>query len=231
MKREAMEQSTQPSESSSSVTYADHRDIPHRMKFEYAHNLRDPARRAIEALQDILDCFSSPSVDVKDVMQKVADTICKSFGIDNAAIGLRSPDGMYRYNAISGMREEAASSTLKLVYSIDQFQKDGEYNGTMISKRSKLYLAEDNEYKGLDLTAMNRPGLVGLKRRSLTDGLEADYIDTFIVGPHEELLGWIEISGTRTGKLPDVATIRWVEAAASLIAIAIRCDRLRKGVA
>lgn len=215
-------------DSRSSVSYVDHRDIPHRLKFEYSHTLKDHTQKALESIQDLLEHFTKPVMDVQDLMQQVADNIRKQFGIDNVAIGLKSPqDGKYRYVVLSGFREDAAQNHLSLVYTIDEFYKDGDFNGTFISKYSKIFLAEDNEYRDVEKVAYNRPLLLGLKRRSLTDALEADYVDSFILGLNEELLGWIEISGTRTGRLPDAVTIRWVETAAAIIGAGLRCEKVK----
>lgn len=207
----------------------DHRDIPLRLKFEYSHTLKDQTQKSLESIQHILEQFTKPVIDVKGLMQQIADNISKQFGIDNVAIGLKSPeDGKYRYVIHSGVREEAIQIRSKIAYTLDDFYKDGDFNGTFISKYSKIYLAEDNEYKDIERMAYNRPLLLGLKRRSLNDSLEADYIDSFILGLNDELLGWIEISGTRTGKLPDAATVRWVEAAAALIGVALRCEKTKR---
>ncbi len=216
-------------EARSGVSYVDHRDIPLRLKFEYSHTLKDQTQKSLESIQRLLEHFTRPVMDVKELMQQIADNISKQFGIDDVAIGLKSPeDGKYRYVAHCGLREEAIQSRSKIAYTVDDFYKDGAYNGTFISKYSKIYLAEDNEYKDIERMAYNRPLLLGLKRRSLNDSLEADYIDSLIFGLNEELLGWIEISGTRTGKLPDAATIRWVETAAALIGVALRCEKMRR---
>lgn len=212
-----------------STSYVDHRDIPHRMKFEYSHKLKDPTQKSLEALQSLLDYFTRPVMDSRELMKQVAETICKQFGIDNCAMGIKNPvDGMYRYIILVGFREEAAENQKKLAYTYDSFIQSGEFNGTVISKYTKIYLAEDNEYREVEKLAYNRPLLLGLRRRSLNDSLEADYIDTYIIGQNEELLGWIEFSGTRTGKLPEAATIRWIEAAAAVISAAIRCEQTRK---
>jgi len=213
-----------------SISYVDHRDIPHRLKFEYSHTLKDQTQKALESIQELLEHFTKPVMDVKELMQQVAENIRKQFGIDNVAIGLKDPqDGKFRYVVLAGLRDDAAQSHMKLVYTIDDFYKDGDFNGSFISKYSKVFLAEDNEYKDVEKIAYNRPLLLGLKRRSLTDALEADYVDSFILGPDEELLGWIEISGTRTGKLPDAVTIRWAETAAAVIGAALRCEKNRRG--
>lgn len=208
----------------------DHRDIPLRLKFEYSHTLKDQTQKALESLQSLLAHFARPIIDVDGLMQQIADTICRQFGIDSVAIGLKDPeDGKYRYSITSGYREEAIQNLKQLAYTLDDFLKDDSYKGTFISKQTKIFLGEDNEYKDLDKVAYNRPMLLGLKRRSLNDALEADYLDSFILGANEELLGWIEISGTRTGRLPDAVTIRWVEAAGAIIAAALRCEQKRRG--
>ncbi len=219
-------------DSKSGISYVDHRDIPLRLKFEYSHTLKDQTQKALESIQDLLAHFTKPVLDLNELMAEVAETLRKQFGIDNVAIGLKSAeDGKYRYVVNSGLREEAVQNRAKIAYTLDDFYKDGAYNGTFISKYSKVYLAEDNEYKDIERMAYNRPLLLGLKRRSLNDSLEADYIDSLILGLNEELLGWIEISGTRTGKLPDAVTIRWAETAAAIISVAIRCDKMRRGPA
>jgi len=217
------------SDPKTSISYVDHRDIPHRLKFEYSHTLKDHTQKALESIQELLEHFTRSVMNIEDLMQQVADNIRKQFGIDNVAIGIKSPqDGKYRYVVLSGLREDAAKSHMNLVYTINEFYKDGDFNGTFISKYSKIFLAEDNEYKDVEKVAYNRPLLLGLKRRALTDALEADYVDSFILGPDDELLGWIEISGTRTGKLPDAVTIRWVETAAAIIGAAMRCEKHRR---
>lgn len=71
------------------------------------------------------------------------------------------------------------------------------------------------------MKAYNRPALLAKKRHGATESLEGDYIDIRILGRGEELLGWIEISGTRAMKLPNITTVRWVEVIASVIAAAL----------
>ena len=58
-------------------------------------------------------------------------------------------------------------------------------------------------------------------RHSPEDCLEADYIDVHIFGGKDDLVGWIEASGTLTGKLPDVNAIRWMEMIASILGVAL----------
>ena len=71
--------------------------------------------------------------------------------------------------------------------------------------------------------------MLQMARRALDDSIEGDYLDINILGSDDELLGWIEISGTVTGKLPDIATIRTIEGMASVLALAITRENERRG--
>lgn len=157
------------------------------------------------------------------MLNEAAEFIRRQFGIDNVAIGLKDPDGLYRYKAMAGFRADAVEAHKRIAYRKDQFFEDGEFHGVLISKYSRIYLDEDNVLSEQERSAFNRPALLRMERRNPTDSLEGDYIDTGIYRHDDELLGWIEISGTRTMKLPDVTTIRWVEVIASVIATALVC--------
>jgi len=60
-----------------------------------------------------------------------------------------------------------------------------------------------------------------IKRKSITESLEGDYLDVLVFGKKGEIAGWLEISGTRTGELPDIQTIRWMELISKIIGTAI----------
>ncbi len=204
----------------------DHRTIPDKIKFEYSHGVRDHSQKTLEGVQALLSHFQDPQMDIDKMLNEAVNFIWRQFGIDNVAIGLRDPkDGLYRYKAMVGFRPDAVEAHKKIAYKREQFFEDVEYHGVTISRYTRIYLAEDNlPADGVERDAFNRPVLLTMKRTDPTDSLEGDYIDVGIYGPGNELVGWIEISGTRTMKLPDVATIRWVEVIASTIAAALTCS-------
>jgi hypothetical protein len=206
----------------------DHRTIPDKIKLEYSHGIKDPSQKALEGLQTLLSHFQVSHMDIDRLLNEAAEFIWRQFGIDNVAIGLRDPkDGLYRYRAMVGFRGDALEAHKKIAYRKEQFFEEGEYHGVKISKYSRIYLAESNVPSEEELGSYNRPVLLTMKRKDATDSLEGDYIDTGIYGSDDELVGWIEISGTRTMKLPDVTTIRWVEVIASIIAAALICRGAR----
>ncbi len=206
----------------------DSRAVSTKMRLDYLHGIGDPVLRKIDGIQSLLSQFRKPVLDIEALLQDAANQISKNLAIDNVAIGLRDPkDGLYHYRAMVGFREDAVEAHKKIVYRKEQFFDNPEYQGTDLSKQSRLYLAEDN-----DLTrekgAFNRPGLLSSRRSTVSQSLEGDYIDVKILGPYDDLLGWIEISGTRTMQLPDTATVRWVEMIASIVALAVMYKSARE---
>jgi hypothetical protein len=203
----------------------DHRTIPDKIKFDYSHSIREPTQKLLEGVHSLLSQFQGSHLDIDKLLNEAAEFIRRQFGIDNVAIGLRDPkDGLYRYRAMVGFRDDALDAHKTIAYRKNQFFEDAEFHGVTISKYSRIYLAEDNVLTEAERSVYNRPVLLTMKRKDPTDSLEGDYIDTGIYGRGDELIGWVEISGTRTMKLPDVATIRGVEVIASIIAAALICS-------
>ncbi len=204
----------------------DYREIPRKMKLEYSLGTRDQTAKNLDAVQSLLSNCAKTSIEIHALLQEAANLICKHFGIDGVSIGLRSPsDGLYRYEAFAGLREDAMASERRLVYKKEQFFDSG-YKGNEISKQSRIYLTEENPNSlRNEKDSFNRPILLESTRRSITQSLEGDYIDTHILSPDGELLGWIEISGTRTGIIPDATTIKWIELIASILSAAITINK------
>jgi len=206
-----------------------HKEIPGKMKMDYLHGIIDPNQKTLDGIQSLFSRIRSPQMKTDDLLLEAANLISRQFGIDNVAVGLRDPkDGLYKYRAMVGFRNDAIEGHKSIAYRKEQFFEDSQYIGYDISRLSRLYLDEDNVISEEDKKTFNRPGLLTMKRRTTSDSLEGDYIDTKILGANDELLGWIEFSGTRILKLPDAATVRWVEVIASAIGAALIChDALR----
>lgn len=203
----------------------DNRSPADRIKYEYSRGWKERPQKNLEGIQILLSHFQGSHIDIDKMINEAAELISQQFRIDNVSIGLRdSDDGLYKYRAMIGFREDALEGHKKIAYKRDQFGDNEEFHGVSISKYSVIYLAEDNPLTEEELRAYNRPRLLNMRRMDNTESLEGDYIDTGIYGQGNELLGWIEISGTRAMKLPDVETIRWVEVIASILAAALMCS-------
>lgn len=201
----------------------DYKDIPKKMKFDYERAVRDPSGRTLAAIQALIVQIENPQPDVRKLMFDASNLISHQFGIMDIAMGQKGSDGLFRYEVLVGPRDDAIAERKKIAYKKEEFYDAGPYKGYWISRYTKLYLSEDHPYTDLETTTYNRPILLkDTKRRLPTEALEGDYLDVCIFDAKNELIGWIEISGTRTGQLPDVTAIRWIEIMGSIIGIALR---------
>ena len=71
--------------------------------------------------------------------------------------------------------------------------------------------------RGAEQKTFNRPGLLNKPRQMLDEFVEGDYIDTFMYGPGDELIGWIELASPKDGKIPDGNKLLRLELLASII--------------
>ena len=203
----------------------DYKDIPKKWKFDYEHAVRDMNGRTLAAVQVLMQHLESSQLDVRKLMLDSSNLISRQFGIMNVAIGRKGPDGLFRYDTLVGFREDAVAERKKIAYKKEEFYDAGPYKGYWISRYTKLYLAEDHPYADFETPAYNRPILLkDAKRRALNDALEGDYVDVCMFDANNDPIGWIEISGTRTGQLPDIMAIRWIEIIGSVIGIALRME-------
>lgn len=199
------------------------KEVALRMKLDYSRGVKDHTTKALEAVCDLCWKLEQPHFTADSFVRDAAELISKLFGIESVAIGVRDPvDGLYRYKAVVGLEKEVVEGFSKLAYTREQLIDSSKYPSHEISSHTMLFLSEEHPYaKGEEFT-YRRPGLIGMKRRTVTDSLEADYLDIFFHEPGGDILGFIEISGTRLRKLPDVATIRWIELVGALLGVAVQ---------
>jgi len=207
----------------------DPRDVAQRLRLDYSSMHREPTARTVEAMCALMNYFHKPQIDTRKMMEEAAAQIQKLFSVREVGIGLKSPtDGIYRYEVLLGHRPDAEAATRRIQYTEADLWDDKKYKSTIISKLTRLFLAEDSPYTNNEKDSYSRPFMLQSKRTSLDESVEGDYIDVIIPGLGGETLGWIEISGTRIGKLPDPMAIRWIEALATMIGTAIVCNDVRR---
>ncbi|OGS42215.1 MAG: hypothetical protein A3K67_02435 [Euryarchaeota archaeon RBG_16_62_10] len=204
--------------------------VKRRLRFDYMSARTDPASKNLEGLSALLSYLQRPQIPVHDLIQEAADYIQRQFRLRFVMIGLKSrSDGLYRYEVESGMRPEAWQGQRVRVYRLSDFTRTDNYKSGDVSRLTKVYLEEENPLGKNDVVVVNRPVLLESPRKSDDSTLEADFIDTLIYGPGDELLGWIEYGGTFAGKFPDPMTIRHIEVIASILAGAIVVQGRREG--
>ncbi|MEM2838940.1 MAG: hypothetical protein QXE18_02445 [Thermoplasmata archaeon] len=189
----------------------DYREIPKKMAFEYAHTYLDVENKILDEILGICESFSKRNIDLDKFLSDIASFIHRTFGIADVSIGLKDMDGLYRYRAFAGFRDSAIAFKKKLAYRKEDFFDNPPYKGNNISKYTRLYLVEESPFDEKEREAFNWPSLISMKRPSLTRALEADYFNIHLIGPDDDLIGWIDISGTKQRTFPDIKTIKWIE--------------------
>lgn len=202
--------------------------VKRRMKFEYLRVKNDHDSKSLEVFSQLMTHFQKPQLSVMDMIQEATGLIQRQFRLRWVMIGLREPDGFYRYIVMTGMRDDAWARQKTKQYKLQDFELNAVgYKAGEISKLSRVYLEDDNPLGKNDEGVVNRPALLRAKRKSDDETLEADFVDTLVLGPGDDLLGWIEYSGTVTGKFPDAMTIRHIEVVSSILASALAQHRSR----
>lgn len=206
-----------------------HDEIVKKMKMDYSYAHGDATNRALEGITGLAAQWMSTDIDLQAFLKDAAEIIQRCFGLREVSVGLKDPDGLYRYHIMTGFREDAEIAMRRLAYSRDLFDDNPQYKGTMISKYTKVFLAEDLPFKEDERDTYSRQILLDTLRHSPTESLEGDYLNTHIYGKGDDILGWVETSGTRTGKFPDVTSIKWIELVAQIIGLVITNRNVRRG--
>ena len=209
-----------PSEQTA-VKEFDHAEAARKIKQEYTHGRKEPGARGLDCLHGLIKALMQGEPNLNEFLKTVAKAIYTQFNIKDVSICLRGQDDIFRYATMHGMREEVWAAPRNIAYTLDQVLDPNLYKGTEISRFTKLFLAEDNPYAESEGLTCSGHLMTTSKRRTAEESIEGDYLDVFIFGPKDEVLGWIETSGTWDGRLPDARTIRGLEVLSSVLALAI----------
>ena len=199
------------------------------LKMAYLKSRRSPDTRVLEGFMTVLAHFRKDNLTIPVLLQETSDIIRTLFTLRYVMIGLKGRDGKYRYERMSGMRDDTWAVNRKKEYTLESFSivVPGWYSAGVISDLTRVYLQEKNPLGPEYESSVNRPALLSMRRSSIESSLEADYFNALIKGPRDELIGWIEYSGTVGGKLPDASVIRNIEVFASILAAAIACQEMK----
>jgi hypothetical protein len=201
-------------------------EVARKLRTDYSHGIMDHTTKILEDVCELCWRLEQPDMNIQDFLLNTADLISRRFGIASVSIAVWDPlTKLYRYKAVNGIDKEAIESYMRIAYTKAQVNDNSTYPCHEISSHTKIYLTEEHPYAPGEEFSYRRPGLIGMKRRALTDSLEADYVDCFFYGKDKEILGWIETSGTRLRRLPDAETIRWIELVAIIVGHAIQVKK------
>lgn len=199
-----------------------HREVARKLKQDYALGGRDPGIRHLDSLHSLVKYLVQTNPKLDEMLRETARLIYNQFSIKEVSIAIRSnSNGLYRYVAQHGMRANVWAAHSKITYTAADLKDTSKYRPFVVSHSTNLYLAEDNPYGPEEMDTFSEHMMKQSVRKSDTDSIEGDYIDIFFYGPRDEVLGWIELSSTWDNKIPDAATIRYLELVASILGIAV----------
>lgn len=200
-----------------------------RLKSEYSSLPRNEEERMMDAIENFIDRVKVPGQTLTGILNEAARTVHRAFGFKEIAIGLKDKkDSIYKYVTLFGFNSSAENFRKNLTYTHADMYDETDYPGTWVSKWTQIMMAEDISYRPEEVGTFNRPGILSQKRVKADDFIEGDYIDVYMYGHIGDLIGWIEISGPRAGKLPARETIKWLELFGSLLAAIILQRRAQK---
>ena len=187
---------------------------------------RDENEKVMDGTQKLMLIARDPTLPLKIFLDEAGRLIHRLFDFREIAIGMKSKsDNLFRYEVLIGFSGEAERARKKLTYTDDDMLDSKKYpNGIVITKKTEFMLVELHPYKPGEEDTYNRPNLLAKQRSSIEDFIEGDYIIIYFFGRKGEVMGWVELSGTRSGKMPSRSTIRWLELISSIIASVI-CER------
>lgn len=177
---------------------------------------KDQQEKVIDNLLSLLELAGERRQPLKATLEQAAKTMFRLFGFTEISIGMKSrEDFAYRYEVLFGYRKEVMENFRKVKYTYEDMVSQERFPHIKIGR-----LSEFNPVEGLpewEKDLLNRPHQIEVKREGHDEFHEGDYIDVWIRGNNGDLVGWIELSGTLNGKLPDRTTIRWVELIAAIL--------------
>ncbi len=193
------------------------------MRLDYSRGVKERTVRTLEGVNEFLGRLDHHEFDLGLFLKDAAEFISRQLGIATVTIAVWNPTiQRYRFRAATGLREEGVKFYEALSFTKEEVFDEKRYPSHEISNQTRLYLNEDHPYARGEETSFARPSMLSMKRTSSTESLEGDYLCVFFYGRNREILGWIEISGTRMRKLPDTETVRWTELIARIVGMAVR---------
>ena len=211
-----------PRDRAPSVGLVTKEEVVRKIRYNYTFSHKDLSNRILDTLGKLILDGLKPGKDVVQLLNEAATMIDKHLQIRTTTIGIRDPtDGMYRYVAMSGLNDDQWQAHKVLSYTRQDLFDPLKYRSSRISDLTLVFLVEDSPYNPDEITTYNSKLSSAMIRRSAEDCNEGDYFDIHIKGPGDELLGWIEISGTNYGKMPDANVLRWIEMIATVLGLVL----------
>jgi len=168
-----------------------------------------------------LIAHSIDSDSTEKIAKETLTVIHRLFDFQYIYIALKGEDGLFRYIAQLGLPKEKEDALFKIAYSKDDLFDESSYPSTRLSDITRFYMSESMPFKLDEIDTFGRTLMIDQRRSNPNEMIEADYFDMYIKDYNQEILGYIELSMTRSRMLPDRMTIAWVELIATLVGMLI----------
>jgi hypothetical protein len=185
----------------------------------YSPVARDDTERIMVGIDALLFNLRSRTITTRAFLEDAMKLIYRLFDFREIALGLKDrKDGLYRYEVILGYRKDSEVAYRQLVYKAEEMDDPKKYPvGVYISRYGEYSMVEGQPYKQGEEETYNRPLMLKKERAAPDDFIEGDYIQIYFYGMKGDYLGWIELSGPKSGKIPPRSTIKWIEFIAQIM--------------
>jgi hypothetical protein len=193
-------------------------EVSRLIRERYSASSRSDNEPVLESAGQFLKVAMSPKTPTHTLLTEIAKMIHHSFEFQYVSIAMKDPsDEKFRYVVAIGLTPSAEAAYKEIRYSMRDILDESTFPSTKVSAYTHFYMSEDSPFKPGEEKSYSRPTQLSMARSSPDDMIEGDYIDVFMQGYVRDIIGYIELAGTRSGKLPSKTTIRWIELIASLI--------------
>lgn len=167
----------------------------------------------IDGIEDLISKHQNNSIG--SFLLDAAMIISRQFEFKEVSIGLKDKaDGLFKYGVTLGFMPATQEALRKITYTDQDMMDHVKYPDVKIGRVSEFCFSSP---LGQEQRAFNRPGLLGKPRSAMDEFMEGDYIDIYMYGAGDELIGWVELAGPKSGKVPDRPTMKWLELIAAVI--------------
>lgn len=201
-------------------------DFVSKLKDTYLIVNKTDQERLISELNALVDYSLNRTNPLPKVLDRIGRLILKFFEFKSISIALRSNDGRYKYVVMIGHPKDAEEALRKQSYSGEDLLDYDKFPCIRLMPTVHFIPVEEFPIDEAELTAHHHPTLLKKPRMDLGSFLPGDYIDFFMFGYEGKLIGFIEVSETKDGRLPSKETVRWINLIAN-ISVAIIQPRMR----
>ncbi len=182
---------------------------------------RDEQEKLIDAVIGLMEYGWDRKQTIPSFLEQVARLIFRHFAFGEIVIGLydRKRKDFY-HEVVFGYRNDLVPAYKKIRYAYEDMVSMDRFAFIKTGKLSELDPVEGLPEEERKL--FSRPFAGSAARKAVDEFHEGDYFDVWMMDHNKNIIGWIEMSGRRDGKLPPKLAVRWVEVIASICALVIR---------